>query len=38
VAKNPPAIWRLISFARQIGRARERLSNAIIALVRELRP
>jgi len=28
----------LISFARQIGRARERLSNAIIALVRELRP
>jgi nucleoside phosphorylase len=38
VAKNPPAIWRLISFARQIGRARKRLSNAIIALVRELRP
>jgi nucleoside phosphorylase len=38
VAKNPPAIWRLISFARQIGKARERLSNAIIALVRELRP
>ncbi len=36
VAKHPPAIWRLISFARQIGRARERLSNAIIALVREL--
>jgi nucleoside phosphorylase len=38
VAKNPPAIWRLISFARRIGRARERLSNAILALVRELRP
>ena len=38
VAKHPPAIWRLISFARQIGRARKRLSHAIIALVRELRP
>jgi len=38
VAKNPTAIWRLISFARGIGRARERLSNAIIALVRELPP
>jgi len=38
MAKNPTAIWRLISFARGIGRARERLSNAIIALVRELRP
>jgi len=38
LAKNPPAVWRLISFARQIARARERLSNAIIALVRELRP
>jgi hypothetical protein len=38
VAKNPTAIWRLISFARRIGRARERLSNAIIALVRELPP
>ena len=38
VAKHPPAIWRLISFARGIGRARERLSNAIIALVRELPP
>ena len=36
MAKNPTAIWRLISFARGIGRARERLSNAIIALVREL--
>jgi nucleoside phosphorylase len=36
VAKHPTAIWRLISFARGIGRARERLSNAIIALVREL--
>ncbi|PYJ52808.1 MAG: hypothetical protein DME83_04265 [Verrucomicrobia bacterium] len=38
LAKNPPAVWRLISFAHQIRRARERLSNAIIALVRELRP
>src|SRR6266513_360328 len=38
MAKNPTAIWRLISFARGIGRARERLSNAIIALVRELPP
>ena len=38
VAKHPPAIWRLISFARQIGIARKRLSHAIIALVRELRP
>ena len=38
MAKHPPAIWRLISFARQIGRARKRLSHAIIALVRELRP
>jgi adenosylhomocysteine nucleosidase len=38
LAKNPPAIWRLISFARQIGRARERLSNAIVTLVRELHP
>ncbi len=37
VAKNPSAIRRLISFARQVGRARERLSNAIIALIRELR-
>jgi adenosylhomocysteine nucleosidase len=38
LAKNPPAIWRLISFARQIGRARERLSNGIVTLVREWRP
>ena len=38
LARNPPAVWRLISFAHQIRRARERLSNAIIALVRELRP
>src|SRR6266480_2730220 len=38
MAKNPTAIWRLISFARGIGRARERLFNAIIALVRELPP
>jgi nucleoside phosphorylase len=38
LARNPPALWRLISFAHQIGRSRERLSNAIIALVRELPP
>jgi nucleoside phosphorylase len=33
LGKNPPALWRLIVFARRIARAREALANAIVAAV-----
>jgi adenosylhomocysteine nucleosidase len=34
--RDPGSVWRLIRFGRQIGRARARLTDAILALVREV--
>jgi hypothetical protein len=34
--RDPGSIWRLFRFGRQIASARSRLTDAIVALVREL--